>query len=48
MRIVVQRVTNSNVVVDKKIVGKINQGFLVLIGITSSDTKEVADTLINK
>jgi len=48
MKFVIQRVSHASVEVDKKIVGKINQGFLVLIGITDTDTKEVADTLINK
>lgn len=48
MKFVIQRVSNASVEVDKKIVGKINQGFLVLIGITNSDTKEIADTLISK
>lgn len=48
MRFVIQRVSRASVEVDKKIVGKINQGFLVLIGITNSDTKDTADTLINK
>ena len=48
MKFVIQRVSNASVEVDKKIVGKINQGFLVLIGITNSDTKETADILISK
>ena len=33
MKFVIQRVKNASVEVDKKIVGKINQGFLVLIGV---------------
>lgn len=48
MKFVIQRVSHASVEVDKKIVGKINQGFLVLIGVTNSDTKDTADTLINK
>ena len=48
MKFVIQRVSHASVEVDKKVVGKINQGFLVLIGITSSDTKEIADILISK
>ena len=38
MKIVVQRVTKAQVEVDKKIVGKIDNGFLVLLGIKVGDT----------
>jgi len=48
MKFVIQRVKNASVEVDNKIVGSINKGFLVLIGITHTDTKEIADVLINK
>lgn len=48
MRIVVQRVIESNVKVDNKIVGQINNGFLVLLGIKTTDTKEDADYLVRK
>ena len=48
MRFVIQRVSKASVEVDKKVIGKINKGFLVLIGITNTDTKETADILINK
>ena len=48
MKFAVQRVKNAQVEVDDKIVGKIDKGFLVLIGITHTDTKEIADYLIKK
>lgn len=48
MKFVVQRVKNARVEVENKIVGEIEQGFMVLIGITHSDNKEVADYLIKK
>ena len=48
MKFVIQRVKNASVEVDNKIVGSINKGFLVLIGITHTDTKEIADVLIKK
>ena len=48
MKFVIQRVKNASVTVDNKTVGSINKGFLVLIGITHTDTKEIADVLINK
>ena len=48
MKLVVQRVKNANVEVEGKIVGAIEKGFLVLIGITHNDTKEIADYLVKK
>lgn len=48
MRFVIQRVSNSDVTVENNVIGKINSGFLVLIGITNSDTKEIADAMVRK
>ncbi len=48
MKFVIQRVKNASVEVENKIVGSIDNGFLVLIGITHEDTKETADVLIKK
>ena len=48
MRLVIQRVKNANVKVEGKIVGEIDKGYLVLLGITHSDTKEKADYLVKK
>ena len=48
MKLVIQRVKNASVTVDNKIVGKIEQGFLVLLGVAPEDTKEVADYLVQK
>ena len=48
MKLLVQRVANANVKVDDKTVGKINKGFLVLCGVTHTDTKETADYLVKK
>ncbi len=48
MKIVVQRVKNAKVDVDGKTVGKIEQGFLVLLGVTHNDTKKEADYLVKK
>ena len=48
MRLVIQRVKKASVNINEKIVGKINQGFLVLIGIHNSDTKKDADYLVKK
>lgn len=48
MKLVVQRVKNADVKVDGKTVGEIGKGFLVLVGITHTDTKEEADYLAKK
>ena len=48
MKLVLQRVKNAQVEVEKQIVGKIDKGFLVLLGITHNDTKETADYLVKK
>lgn len=48
MKIVIQRVKNAQVEVEKKVVGKIEKGFLVLLGVTHKDTKEEADYLVKK
>ena len=48
MKFLVQRVKKASVEVENKIVGKIDKGFLVLIGITHIDTKQDADYLIKK
>lgn len=48
MKLLIQRVKQANVKVDNEVVGKIDKGFLVFLGITHTDTKEVADYLVNK
>ena len=48
MKVVIQRVKNASVKVDEKIVGEIEKGFLVLIGVKVGDTKEQADYLVKK
>ena len=48
MKLVVQRVKNAKVEVDRKVVGQIEKGFLVLLGVTHTDTKETADYLVKK
>ena len=48
MKLVIQRVKRASVEVNKEIVGKIEQGFLVLLGVGPEDTKENADFLIQK
>lgn len=48
MKVVVQRVLNSSVEVNKKIVGKINKGLMILVGFTEGDNLDVVKYMANK
>ncbi len=48
MKFLVQRVKEASVTVEEKVTGKINKGFLVLIGVCNEDTEEVADKMLKK
>jgi len=48
MRVVIQRVLEASVEVDEKVVGSINNGLLVLLGIEDADTEEDIHWLSNK
>ena len=47
MKLVVQRVSKASVTVEGEIVGKINKGYMVLLGVKEGDTKKEADFLVN-
>jgi D-tyrosyl-tRNA(Tyr) deacylase len=48
MRVVIQRVSEASVTIDKKINGQIELGLLVLVGVEDSDTAEDIQWLCNK
>ena len=48
MKFVIQRVCKASVEIDSKIFSQIDKGYLVLVGISDSDTKEIADKMIQK
>ena len=48
MRIVIQRVSNGSVAVDGKVIGTIQKGLLVFVGIEDADTAEDVIWLSNK
>lgn len=48
MKAVVQRVSEANVAVDGKIIGEIEQGLMILLGITEGDTEEDIEVIVNK
>lgn len=48
MRFVIQRVTHASVTVDKQVVGAIDKGLMVLIGVSNEDNQIIADKMIKK
>ena len=48
MRALLQRVSSASVTVDGQVVGRIGRGFVVLLGVTHSDTEAEANWLANK
>ena len=48
MKLLIQRVKEANVKVDGDVVGNIEKGLLVFIGITHTDTEETAEYLAKK
>ena len=45
MKFIIQRVNKASVCVENKIVGAINEGYVVFVGISSTDTPEIADKM---
>lgn len=48
MRVLVQRSLESSVLVDNKIVGKIDNGLVLLVGFTYGDSKKEIDYMVDK
>lgn len=48
MKAVIQRAKNASVTVDKKVIGAIDNGFVVLLGVTHEDTIEDVNYIANK
>lgn len=48
MRIVLQRVAHASVTVNEKVIGKIQRGFLLLVGVTHDDAMEDMEYLVRK
>ena len=48
MRFLIQRVQNASVTVENEIIGSISNGLLVFVGVSNTDTKEIADKMIHK
>ncbi len=48
MRFLVQRVTQASVTVDDQVIGQIEKGFLVFVGISETDSEEIADKMVKK
>jgi len=48
MRFVIQRVKHASVTVDGNVLGKIEKGFMVLIGVCETDDNAIADKMVKK
>ena len=48
MKFLIQRVTEAKVRVDSEVIGQIQKGFLVFIGVSQNDTQEIADKMVHK
>ncbi len=48
MKIVIQRVKNASVTVDGQVIGEIGKGFLLLVGVSQTDTEAVADKMVDQ
>lgn len=48
MKLVIQRVTHASVTVDNNVIGKIGKGYMILIGVSDTDTKGIADKMLDK
>lgn len=48
MRLVIQRVSHAKVEIDQQVVGEIEQGFMVLVGVEEEDEQEDVDYLVRK
>ena len=48
MKVVIQRVTRAQVTVDNEVIGRIGQGYLVLLGVAQGDDKATAERIAKK
>ena len=48
MKFVIQRVKHASVTVEGEVLGKIEKGFMVLIGVCESDDESIADKMVKK
>ena len=48
LKFVIQRVLNASCTVNNEIIGKIDNGLCVFIGVSDSDNKSIADKMIKK
>ena len=48
MKLVIQRVDEAKVTVDEAIIGRISKGLLILVGVSDTDTTDIADKMLDK
>ena len=48
MKALIQRVTKSKVIIDRKVVGEIGKGYVILLGVKEGDSEKEADLIASK
>lgn len=48
MRFLIQRVNQASVTVNHEVIGAVKKGYLILVGISRTDTTEIADKMLRK
>lgn len=48
MKFVIQRVLNGSVSVDDEVIGAIDKGYVVLVGVCDTDTEQIAEKMVQK
>ncbi len=48
MKFVIQRVSHASVTVNDEVIGSIGKGYMVLVGVSKTDTEAVADKMVDK
>jgi len=48
MKTILQRVSSASVTVDGRVIGSINQGYVVFLGVGKDDTRDQIDKMVNK
>lgn len=48
MKIVLQRVQKSSVMIDRKINGEVEKGYMALVGFCNGDTESIVDKMVDK
>lgn len=48
MKVIIQRSKEASVKVDEKVIGKIDKGYVILVGFTDGDDEQIVSKMVNK